>query len=82
MPENEAIAGGQRTRPFRLTSLLLVEERLTEAEYFTRRVFGPLEPMAIGYELNAFLSATRSVTLLFQKEFLTSEDCIKWRKLD
>ncbi len=71
-----------RTRPPRLTSLLLVEERLTEAEYFARRMFSRLPPMAIGYELNAFLSAARSVTFLFQKEFSACEACIEWWKLN
>lgn len=50
-----------------LTSLLLVEERLLEAEYFTglMRRRGGAE---FGYCLNAFVSASRSVTFLTQKE--------------
>jgi hypothetical protein len=51
----------------RLSSLLLVEERLLEAEYFARRL-RRLWGEAFGYELNAFLSAARSVTFLMQKE--------------
>jgi hypothetical protein len=53
----------------RLTSLLGVEERLTEAEYFARRLFDLPDTTAVGYELNAFVSAARSVTFLLQKEF-------------
>lgn len=53
----------------RLTSLLRVEERLTEAEYFARRMFDLPNSTVLGYELNAFLSAARSVTFLLQKEF-------------
>ncbi|BFI95687.1 MAG: hypothetical protein RSP_11970 [Rhodanobacter sp.] len=55
----------QSRRP--LTSLLLVEERLLEAEYFTglMRRRGGAE---FGYCLNAFVSASRSVTFLIQKE--------------
>lgn len=51
----------------RLPSLLLVEERLLEAEYFARRL-RRLWGAPFGYELNAFLSAARSVTFLMQKE--------------
>jgi len=53
----------------RLTSLLLVEERLQEAEYFARRLSNPTDTCTVGYELNAFLSAARSVTFILQKEF-------------
>lgn len=55
-----------KSRPA-LTSLLLVEERLLEAEYFTglMRKRGGAE---FGYCLNAFVSASRSVTFLIQKE--------------
>jgi hypothetical protein len=55
----------------RLSSLLLVEERLLEAEYFSRRL-RRLSGEPFGYELNAFLSAARSVTFLMQKEWRTS----------
>jgi hypothetical protein len=55
--------------PLRLTSLLRVEERLKEAEYFGRRLFDAPDSTILGYELNAFLSAARSVTFLVQKEF-------------
>src|SRR5260370_26474134 len=51
----------------RLSSLLLVEERLLEAEYFARRL-RRVWSAPFGYELNAFLSAARSVTFLMQKE--------------
>jgi hypothetical protein len=50
-----------------LSSLLLVEERLLEAEYFARRL-RRLRGAPFGYELNAFLSAARSATFLMQKE--------------
>lgn len=51
----------------RFRSLLLVEEKLLEAEYFMRRL--PLKRgYEHGFELNAFLSAARSVTFLIQKE--------------
>lgn len=52
----------------RLTSLLLVEERLLEAKYFARRFARQRDRNRIGYELNAFLAAARSVTFLLQKE--------------
>lgn len=51
-----------------LTSLLRVEERLLEAEYFARRLGGQSVRNRFGYELNAFLAAARSVTFLLQKE--------------
>lgn len=52
---------------FRFHSLLLVEEKLLEAEYFMRRL-PRNRGHALGFELNAFLSAARSVTFLIQKE--------------
>lgn len=52
----------------RLTSLLLVEERLLEAQYFARRLTRQRAGDGFRYELNAFLSAARSVTFLLQKE--------------
>jgi hypothetical protein len=60
---------GEPIKSIRLTSLLGVEERLTEAEYFARRLFDLPDTTAVGYELNAFVSAARSVTFLLQKEF-------------
>lgn len=54
-------------RPQRLTSLLLVEEKLLEAEFFMRR-FRRASPDTANYFLNAYLSAARSVTFLLQKE--------------
>lgn len=56
-----------QSRAQRLTSLLLVEERLLEADFFVRRL-GRANPDVAGYFLNAFLSAARSVTFLLQKE--------------
>ena len=61
----------------RLTSLLRVEERLLEAEHFTRRMRRE-RGEAIGYDLNAFLSAARSVTFLLQKEFSKVEGFAEW----
>src|SRR5688572_25497959 len=52
----------------RLTSLLRVEERLLESEYFVRLLARQSYPERFGYVLNAFLSASRSVTFLLQKE--------------
>jgi hypothetical protein len=43
----------------RLTSLLLVEERLLEAKYFARRVVKQSDRDRFGYELT-FLAAVRS----------------------
>jgi hypothetical protein len=51
-----------------LTSLLLVEERLLEAEHFIKRLRRQNDSNRMGFELNAFLSACRSVTFLLQKE--------------
>jgi hypothetical protein len=61
--------------PFR--SLLLVEEKLLEAEYFLRRLSRSRGP-ALGFELNAFLSAARSVTFLIQKEMSKVPDFSAW----
>jgi hypothetical protein len=61
----------------RFHSLLLVEEKLFEAEYFLRRL-----PRKRGYEhgfeLNAFLSAARSVTFLMQKELSKVPGFVGW----
>jgi hypothetical protein len=54
--------------PLRLTSLLRVEERLLEGEYFLRRM-ARCRGENFGYDLNAFLAAARSVTFLLQKEY-------------
>ena len=51
----------------RLNSLLLVEERLFEAEYFAGRLRWLCDD-DFRYEFNAFLSAARNVTFLLQKE--------------
>ncbi|WP_055335803.1 hypothetical protein [Ralstonia solanacearum] len=52
----------------RLTSLIVVEERLREASYFARALGRQRNADVISYQLNAFLSASRSVTFLLQKE--------------
>lgn len=61
----------------RFRSLLLVEEKLLEAEYFMRRL-----PRKRGYEhgfeLNAFLSSARSVTFLIQKEMSKVPGFAEW----
>lgn len=66
----------------RLTSLLLVEERLAEAEYFARRMFDLPDSYVLGYELNAFLSAARSVIFLLQKEFAPVAGFNEWWTAD
>ncbi len=66
----------------RLTSLLRVEERLMEAEYFGRRLFDSPDSTILGYELNAFLSAARSVTFLLQKEFAAVDGFQAWWTAD
>lgn len=53
----------------RFHSLLLVEEKLVEADYFLRKLPRKIG-QAHGFELNAFLSAARSVTFLLQKELM------------
>lgn len=62
---------------FRLSSLLLVEERLLEAKYFARRL-RQLKSSQFSYELNAFLSAARSVTFLLQKEMAHVPGFVVW----
>jgi hypothetical protein len=52
----------------RLGSLLLVEERLLEAHYFVDQMEAAGMGLEVGYNLNAFLSASRAVTFLLQKE--------------
>jgi len=61
----------------RLTSLLRVEERLLETDYFARRL-ARLRGESFGYELNAFLSAARSVTFLIQKELSKVPGFMTW----
>lgn len=56
-----------------LTSLLLVEERLLEAEHFAL-LLNTKYPLEIQFYLNAFLSAARSVTFLVQKELAHTKD--------
>ena len=61
----------------RLQSLLLVEERLVEAAFWTDEMrYAPGE--VFGYQLNAFLSSARSVTFLLQKEFSTVPGFAEW----
>lgn len=62
----------------RLTSLLLVEERLHEARYFARRLAKQSDRDRFGYELNAFLAAARSVTFLLQKEMARVPGFADW----
>jgi hypothetical protein len=69
-------------KPFRLTSLLAVEERLLEAEYFAKRLFDLPDSTTVGFELNAFLSAARSVTFLLQKEFSSVQGFDAWWRAD
>jgi hypothetical protein len=66
----------------RLTSLLLVEERLLEAEYFAAKLFVITDSTNFGYELNAFLAAARSVTFLLQKEMSRVEGFQIWWKTE
>lgn len=61
-----------------LTSLLLVEERLLEADYFARRLSRLGPGGQFGYELNALLSAARSITFLLQKEMARVPGFAKW----
>jgi len=51
----------------RLTSLLLVEERLIEAEFFNLQLKNA-RGLELQFFLNAYLSAARAVTFLIQKE--------------
>jgi hypothetical protein len=60
-----------------LRSLLLVEERLSEANYFARRLRSQ-RGEKLQYELNAFLSAARSVTWLIQKEMVHVPGFSEW----
>ena len=53
--------------PRRFYSLLWVEEKILEADYFARR-FRSLHFEEFRYELSAFLSAARSITFWLQKE--------------
>ncbi len=61
----------------RLNSLLLVEEKILEAEYFAGRLRW-LCADDFRYEFNAFLSAARSVTFLLQKEMKTVLGFDQW----
>lgn len=63
--------------PRRLTSLLRVEERLLEAEHFVKRMARE-RGAELGYDLNGFLAAARSVTFLLQKEFSKIEGFSEW----
>lgn len=61
----------------RLNSLLLVEEKILEAEYFAGRLRW-LCGDDFRYEFNAFLSAARSVTFLLQKEMKKVIEFDQW----
>ena len=63
--------------PLRLTSLIVVEERLAEADFFARR-FAQCQPYIASYFLNAFLSSARSVTFLLQKEMAHVDGFDAW----
>lgn len=63
----------------RITSFLLIEERLLEAEHFADKL-DKVHGVEFGYELNAFLSAARSVTFLLQKEMTKVEGFNDWWK--
>jgi hypothetical protein len=62
----------------RLTSLLRVEERLLEANYFAGQLARMRDSERFGYQLNAFLSAARSVTFLIQKELSKVPGFMHW----
>lgn len=67
-----------RMSSVRLTSLLLVEERLLEAKYFALQLAKQGGINRFGYQLNAFLSAARSVTFLIQKEMARVPGFREW----
>jgi len=73
---DEVVMATTNTPP-RLTSLLLVEERLAEADFFARR-FAKSQPGLASYFLNAFLSSARSVTFLLQKEMAHVDGFAAW----
>lgn len=62
----------------RLGSLLLVEERLFEAHYFIDQMESAGMGLEVGYNLNAFLSASRAVTFLLQKEMSRVSGFAEW----
>ncbi|HZG08725.1 MAG TPA: hypothetical protein VEZ70_07095 [Allosphingosinicella sp.] len=62
----------------RLGSLLLVEERLLEANYFVDQMEAAGMGLEVGYNLNAFLSASRAVTFLLQKEMSRVVGFAEW----
>jgi hypothetical protein len=62
----------------RLGSLLLVEERLLEANYFVDQMEAAGMGLEVGYNLNAFLSASRAVTFLSQKEMSRVVGFAEW----
>jgi hypothetical protein len=61
-----------------LNSLLQVEERLLEANYFARRLAKHSDRERFGYELNTFLAAARSATFLLQREMARVPACAEW----
>ncbi|MGB6008122.1 hypothetical protein [Castellaniella sp.] len=63
---------------FRLTSLILVEERLREAIYFARALRRKSNADIVSYHLNAFLAAARSVTFILQKEMSRVQGFDSW----
>lgn len=78
MRVNDLETGHIVTKPIHpLTSLLLVEERLLEADYFVRQM-RRRRGAEFGYCLNAFVSASRSVTFLIQKEMARVQGFSAW----
>lgn len=63
---------------YKLNSLLRVEERLLEADYFVRLMRRQARSEQFGYCLNAFLSSARSVTFLLQKEMSRVPEFDTW----
>jgi hypothetical protein len=61
-----------------LGSLLLVEERFFEAHYFLDQMEAAGMGLEVGYNLNAFLSASRAVTFLLQQEMSRVPGFAEW----
>ena len=63
--------------PRRFYSLLWVEEKILEADYFARRLRS-LHSEEFRYELSAFLSAARSITFWLQREMKSVPGFKNW----
>lgn len=75
--------GGRRRRTSEkavLTSLLLVEEKLLESEYFLGRIAISNDPIHLRYDLNAFVSACRVAFFLLRKELARVDGFRDWVK--